>query len=237
MTESTLTSLWSALVVRGPLESSVLPAVEASGTRVDARFDPTTVLMSDIEAGRVPDVLISTTASLQGVPEHLLDLSTVRPLISTAIGLGVAPGAPKPPIGTVSELVQTLRGARSVAYSKTGQSGIYFRELLDRLGIADEVDAKATVLPKGFTGEAVIDGRADLAVQQISELRFVPGVEIVGPLPDEVQRTTEFSYLLSVAARSNPHAVALYSALSTAGAAAAYTEVGLEPLFDATEER
>jgi len=83
--------------------------------------------------------------------------------------------------------------ARSVAYSRTGASGIYFAGLLPRLGLAEAVNAKATIIPQGFTAEKLVSGEADIAVQQISELMVVPGIEVVGPLPDPVQEMTTFA--------------------------------------------
>ena len=188
--DSTAVSLWSALVVRGSLDSTVIPAFTAEGEwTVDAVFDPTTVLMQRIAAGELPEVIISTTGSLTGLPAGTLVEGTIAPLVRTGIGVGVAEGTAAAPIETVEELTAALLGARSVAYSRTGQSGIYFASLIEKLGIADEVNAKATILEKGFTAEAIIDGRADLAIQQVSELRFVPGIAVVGPLPEAVQST------------------------------------------------
>ncbi len=90
-------------------------------------------------------------------------------------------------------LVATLRAAKSVCYSRIGASGVFFARLIRRLGIEAEVDAKATIIPGGFTAQWVADGKAQLAVQQLSELMMVPGVEIVAPLPDGAQSASVFS--------------------------------------------
>jgi len=74
-----------------------------------------------------------------------------------------------------------------VAYSRIGASGIFFAQLIERMGIASEINARARITPSGFTAERLVSGEADLAVQQISELKLVPGVEIVGPVPLELQ--------------------------------------------------
>ena len=84
-----------------------------------------------------------------------------------------------------------MLAARCVAFSKIGASGIYFAGLLDRLGLADK--AKTFVVPSGFTAERLVSGEADLAVQQISELLVVPGIEVIGPLPDDIQTAAMFS--------------------------------------------
>ncbi|WP_426303436.1 molybdate ABC transporter substrate-binding protein [Arthrobacter sp. R-11] len=83
---------------------------------------------------------------------------------------------------------------------------MYFAELLNLLRIADEINAKATIIEKGFIANAVVDGRADVGIQQLSELLFVPGAQIAGPFPAEVQQYTEFSAALALEAVENAEA-------------------------------
>ena len=99
---------------------------------------------------------------------------------------------PHPDIATEASFRATLLAARSVAYSKIGARGIYFAGLIERLGIAPAINAKATVT-SGFTAERLISGEADLAVQQISELKQVEGIEVVGPIPLSLQTPAVFS--------------------------------------------
>ena len=135
-------------------------------------------------------------------------------------------GGPKPDIGSVEALKATLLAARCVAYSKIGASGIYFAALLQRLGIAEQVNASALVVPSGFTAEGLVSGEADLAVQQISELLVVSGIDVVGPLPPEVQTVATFSGGLLT---DRPEAAALLTFLASAEAASALRASGLEP--------
>ena len=109
------------------------------------------------------------------------------------VGIAVRAGMPKPDISTVEAFRATILNARSVAYSRIGASGIFFAGLLDRLGIAEAVNAKALIVATGFTAERLVSGEADLAVQQISELLVVPGIEVVGPLPPDIQTVATFS--------------------------------------------
>jgi molybdate transport system substrate-binding protein len=221
-------SLWSALVVRGVLENVLIPAFrEQSGVEVEAAFDPTTVLMRRIAQGEHPGVIISTTESLDHLPAGVISRESIVPLVRTGIGVGVAKAAAKPAIETVEELVATLRSARSVAYSRTGQSGIYFASLLETLGIADDINARATILEKGFTGVAVTDGRADIAIQQVSELLYVDGIEVVGPLPAAVQRYTDFSVAIGEEFHRYAPAQSFVELLTSERAQAAYRSVGL----------
>ena len=101
-------------------------------------------------------------------------------------------GAPKPDIATPDTFKAAMLAAKSVAHSKTGASGLYFVSLIERLGIADAIKAKA-VVHDGIVGKIAARGEAEIAVQQISELMQADGVDIVGPLPDELQSVTVFS--------------------------------------------
>ena len=131
-------------------------------------------------------------------------------LARSGIGIAVRKGARKPDIGTPDALKQALLAAKSVAHSKTGMSGIYFPTVLARLGIADAMKSKI-VMPEPGTpvGEVVAKGEAEIGVQQISELLPVAGVEIVGPLPAELQRITTFSAGLLAGAKDPDTAKAL----------------------------
>lgn len=224
----TTVTLFSGLAVKDILEESVLPAFRAdSGIEVEATYEPTKVLGALITDGARPDVMLGVGAAVQQLAAAgVLGSDTVSPLVRSGIGVAVPPEATPPNIGTVEELIEAIRQARSVAYSRTGASGAHFAGLLDRLGIADEVNKRACILEKGFTAETLLDGRADLAVQQIIELASVPGVQIVGPLPADAQHYVE----LSVGAA--PHAadpvLALLHHLSSPQATRAYEVAGLE---------
>jgi ABC-type molybdate transport system substrate-binding protein len=223
-------SLFSALAVQGALDDVILPAFRAEyDAGIDITYDPTTVLVNLIRDGARPDVLIAVTDAVYDlVDSGAIDVSTILPIVKVGVGVAVASGASAPDISTKESLTRALLGARSVAYSRAGASGIYFAELLETLGVADDVNAHATVVDKGFTALAVVDGRADLAIQQLSELKFVPGVDIVGPLPEEVQRYTEFSAALSGAATEKSTAVQLLRVLAAESSNDAYLSAGLQ---------
>lgn len=224
-------TLMSALVVRKALDGGVLSAYEqASGSSLRTEYAPTTILLERLAAGAEPDVLIGTSAALLRLEGSAVVRGSSLPLVRSAIGLGVASGAPRPVIATESELIDTLLSARSVAFSRAGQSGIFFQELLGRLGIADQVLPRATALDTGFTGVAVTDGRADLALQQVSELMFVDGVDVVAPLPEEFQHHSEFSVGIGSGTVNRHAAESLVRHLTDSGARAAYAATGLQNL-------
>jgi molybdate transport system substrate-binding protein len=140
----------------------------------------------------------------------------------------VRAGAPKPDIGSVAALESALLAARSVAHSKVGASGLYFSELLERLGIASRLKQRV-VVEKGPVGAVVAAGEAELGVQQLCELAPVAGIEIVGPLPGPVQKLTYFAAGLPAAAVRPEAALALVELLRSDAARAAMIEGGLQP--------
>ncbi|MEW1700573.1 molybdate ABC transporter substrate-binding protein [Streptomyces sp. NPDC093249] len=225
-------SLFSALAVKKALDDVILTAfTEKTGTAVDGVYDPTNVLLRRIEEGARPEVMVGVTGAFPALcGAGVIDAASVRSIARVGIGLAVPPGAEPPAVDTVDALVDALRSARSVAYSRTGASGVHFAGLLERLGIADEVNARATVVEKGFTALAVVDGRADLAVQQLSELLFVPEARVVGPLPDGAQHFTELSVALGTDAVERAGARALHAFLTGKEAGDAYRRAGLEVL-------
>ncbi|MEV0443830.1 class II aldolase/adducin family protein [Streptomyces spectabilis] len=223
-------ALFSALAIKKALDDTVLEAfTSTTGIDVDGVYEPTNVLLRQIEGGARPDVLVGVTGALEKLAASgVLSAPSLRPLARVGIGVAVPPGAPAVDIATTEALVRALTSARSVAYSRTGASGVAFAALLERLGIADEVNSRATVVEKGFTALAVTDGRADLAVQQLSELRFVPRARVVGPFPEEAQHYTDLSAALGADAVDRAGAGALLRHLTSAPARAAYRAAGLE---------
>ncbi|MDR6989245.1 molybdate transport system substrate-binding protein [Paenarthrobacter nitroguajacolicus] len=220
--------IFSTLAVKKALNDVVIDAFkQETGGTVDPVFDPTNQLLRRIHDGERFDVLIGVSDSFRTLG-RIIDTKSLTPVARTGIGLAVAQGRQKPDISTTKDFIATVLGARSVAYSRTGASGIYFAGLLEKLGIAEEVNSRATILEKGFIAETLIDGRADLAVQQLSELLFVPNVQIVGPLPAELQHYTDFSAATHSQAVTSSQAQAFVAFLASPVAKRAYLETLLE---------
>jgi molybdate transport system substrate-binding protein len=220
--------LFSTIAVKKALDDVILDAFTAkTGITVEGVYDPTVQLLRRIDAGETFDVMIGVTNSFDSLG-HLVDLTSRRNVARSGIGLAVPADANIPDISTTDTFVQTLLNARSVAYSVTGASGIYFAELLNRLRIADAINAKATIIEKGFIANALVDGRADVAIQQLSELLFVPEAQIAGPFPAEVQQYTEFSAALALEAVENAEARAFLEFLTSAEANEAYAQTLLD---------
>jgi molybdate transport system substrate-binding protein len=151
-------------------------------------------------------------------------------LARSSIGVAVRAGAPKPDISSVESLRRALLAAESIAYSDSA-SGVYVStELFKRLGIADQVAGKSRLIPAEPVGAVVARGEAEIGFQQMSELKPIAGIDLVGPLPPEVQKTTIFSAGIVVGAREPDAARALIDFLASPAAAVVIRESGLEPM-------
>jgi molybdate transport system substrate-binding protein len=151
-------------------------------------------------------------------------------LARSSIGIAVRAGAPKPDISSVDALKRTLLAAKSIAYSSS-VSGVYVStELFQRLGIANQVLGKSRKVDGEPVAAVVARGDAEIGFQQISELRPVPGVEVVGPLPPEVQRVTVFSAAAVVGSANPSGSRALIAFLSSPAASTAIAKSGMDPV-------
>jgi molybdate transport system substrate-binding protein len=216
------------LGLRGLLDE-ITPALDGRGLYFVASYGATNVLIPKIGAGETADVAILTDAGIEGLIEHgTLAAGSRRDLARSAIGIAVKAGAPKPDIRTVDSFKQTLLAARSIAFSRSGASGIHFANLISQLGIADEVARKARIFD-GVVGTLAARGEVEIAVQQVSELKLVGGIDIVGPLPDALQKVIVFSAGV-FATSARPAAAGLFiEALRTPDVAAVMRNQGLEP--------
>jgi molybdate transport system substrate-binding protein len=147
---------------------------------------------------------------------------------SSGVGLAVRAGAPKPRIGSWPELRATLLAAESVGHSKQGASGLYFASLLEKHGLADKLK-KRVIVEKGPVAAGIAKGEIQLGAQLLCELAPVAGIDIVGPLPAEVQRTYSFSAAVMKASKKPDEARAFLEFMRTGPARAAMKQNLLEP--------
>jgi molybdate transport system substrate-binding protein len=193
MTPAVPLRVLSTLGVAGVVRR-LLPGAAAQGLAPEVRFDPTARLLDAIRDGARGDVAILTgegVAALAGL--GIVAPDTRRDLARSFIGAAVQAGAPRPDIGSDEACRRTLLAVPSLAYSRAGASGIFFADLIERLGIAAEINAKARIIPHGFTAELAARGEVALAIQQLSELMAVPGVDILGPLPPGMNTGVTFA--------------------------------------------
>lgn len=222
-------SVMSGLALEVAVNRWLKPRFESETMfKLDIDWRPTTAIMQSIAEGRRADVIIAIDGSMDKlVADGIVRRETRVTLADSVLGVGVKQGAQKPDVSTVDAFKRAMLAARGVAYSKAGASGIYFKGLIEKLGIADAVNARAVVIPMGFTGEKVASGEAELAIQQISELMSVPGIEVAGPFPAELQTVSTFDAAIFARAKNPAGAAALLAALTAPAAAKAYADGGL----------
>ena len=181
--------------------------------------------------GEAIDVVIMAAPALA----ELIQRGDIRPdsrvdLVQSSIGMAVRAGAPRPDISTVDALKRTLLAAKSIAYSDSA-SGVYLTtELFPKLGIAGQIKAKSRKIEADPVGGVVAAGKAEIGFQQISELRPVKGIDIVGPLPPGAQRVTVFAAGIPTASRDPDAAKALIEWLASPNAYPAIRRSGLDPV-------
>jgi len=182
--------------------------------------------------GEPIDVIILATPGL----DELTKQGKIEPgsrvdLIRSLIAMAVRNGTPKPDISTVEGLKRTLLQARSIGSSDSA-SGVYLRTVLfPRLGVADQIKAKSKVIEAyERVGDALARGDIEIGFQQVSELKPVPGITIVAPLPEGAQQVTIFSAAIPKGAKNQDAAKRLIQFLSSPRVAPIVRETGVEPI-------
>lgn len=191
---------------------ALIPAYEqTSGNTVTISADSAKAMVARIKGGESGDIVILGDGAIKELIEAgIITAASRRAFARAVVGVGVRKGTPHPDITTVDALRQTLLAAKSIAHTVHGASGMYIPTLLEKLGIAEQMEAKTVTRPGGYIGTVVVAGEADLALQQIPELLAVPGLEVVGPLPGAVQKVLDTA--VGIIATSK-HAVAAQTML------------------------
>jgi molybdate transport system substrate-binding protein len=219
----------STLALRGVLVETEAQFRARTGLAIEARYKSTNAQLIAIAGGATADVAIITRQAIDRLTaEGKIVPGSGQDVAQSGIGLAVRSGAPKPDISTVDTFKQTIRAAKSIAFSRLGASGVHFAEVIERLGIADEIRRKA-VISDAYMGEIVVRGEAELAVQQISELMPVAGIDIVGPLPGDLQKISLFTAAIFTAAKNPAGGAKLVSFLGAPELAPILERKGLSP--------
>jgi molybdate transport system substrate-binding protein len=199
----------------------------ATGHRVVVTYGLAAVLKTKFLEGAPADVLILTAPIIEDLAKQgKVVADSKKDIARSGVGIAVKAGAPKPDISTPDALKAAVLAAKSIGYSREGASGVAFARTLDRLGIADQVRAKYKDTGTK-AGEMVAAGEIELAAAQIPELMAVPGVDVIGPLPAELQTVTTFSVALATTAQDSAAAKALIDFLAGPHAAPVYKARGL----------
>jgi molybdate transport system substrate-binding protein len=228
-------------VISGGAFKQVLNALaeqygNASGARLDLTYRTVGQHLKLIESGEEPfDVAVLTPDAIDGlIKDGKVVAGSRADLAKTGVGVVVRAGTPLPDIGSVDAFKRTLIAAKSVAYidpAAGGSSGIYVGKLLERLGIAAAINAKAKLIHGGAVADHIADGQAEIGVHQISEILPVKGVVLVGPLPAEIQNFTVYAAGVATAAKDGAKngASALVKFLAGPQAAPIIKAKGMEP--------
>ncbi len=189
-----------------------------------------TSIPNRLKRGEIADVVIVADSLMQQLIQDKLVLQEGCEYVArSSIGIAVRAGAPKPDLSTVDGLRRTFLDAKCIAYSASVSGQYLTTELLQKLGIADQVAGKCRFVGGGErTGAVVARGDADIAFQQMSELLPVPGIAHITPLPPEVQKVSAFAAGVGATARDAALSRSVIHFLTSADAAPAITKSGLE---------
>ena len=216
------------------LLEDIAPMFEkASGHKVTLGFGTSQQVAKRVEGGEAADLVVITPEAIDRlVTDGKVVAGTNVEIARSLIGIAVRRGTPHPDIRTPEALKKTLLAVKSVTFSApaTGaSSGVHTEKMFERLGIAAEMKAKYVLGDGSSTGPIVARGEAEMAIQQISALKPHSGVEIVGPLPDELQLVTILSAGIGAAGQSRGAVQELIRYFGTPEAKAVLAAKGLEP--------
>jgi molybdate transport system substrate-binding protein len=184
----------------------VKPAFKAASKhKLNVEYASTSDIAKRVRDGELVDFVITSRAGVNALTEiGKVTTGNHFMLAGSPIAAAVPEGHPKPDISTVDALKHTLLAARAISYTDPasgGPSGMHLSKVLEQLGIADQVRAKTKFPPSGGpVGDILANGGADIGIQQMAELSLFKGVDLIGPLPSELQLVTE--YALAIPANS-----------------------------------
>jgi molybdate transport system substrate-binding protein len=226
--------VFSTIAVRGAVEELVPQFEKTSGSKLAITWSTAALLLKRVENGEAVDVLILTSSGIDALgKEGKVEPGSEAVLGSSGIAIAVKAGARKPDISTPEALKQALLSAKSIACSDPasgGASGVYFAKLLENMGIADAMKVKTKYPPPGGNAASLLTtGEAELAVQQKPEIMQVAGAEVVGLLPGDLNKITEFAAAIGARSKEADAAKAFIKLLQSPQAAAVFRAKGFGP--------
>ena len=202
----------------------------ASGHRIETLWAPSVEIMRRMKAGERIDLVIVSAPSIEALKALGLVAADGRADLATCgVGVAVRAGAPRPDISSGEAVKRAVLDARSIVYSH-GPSGVYLAGLFERMGVAGAIESKVTRVQGEPAGALVARGDAELGFQQVCELLPVPGIDLVGPLPPDIQEITTFSSGVHARALEPAAARELIAYLTSPEASPVIHAKGMEPL-------
>ena len=216
-----------------PTLDELTPRYESSsGNKLMVVYSTIADLKKRIEAGETADVMILSRPVLDGLQtQGKVAQGSIVNVGSSYVAIGDA-GAPKPDISTAEKLKSALLEAKSISYAdpaKGGASGVYFAKVIDRLGIADQVKSKTVLVPGAQAGELVAKGEVEMGIAQASEIAAVPGAQVVGPLPGDLNSAIVFAVGIGSMSKDPAAAKSLIELLTSPTGAAVLKSKGMDP--------
>lgn len=213
----------------------------ATGHVLTITFDSTGLLAKRIASGEQVDVVILNQSAIEALGrDGKLVPGSIAHVARSIAAVAVRKGAGKPDISSPDAFKRLLLSAKSIARPSPavgGSSGDHIVNVLERLGITNEVNFKSVIVTTGHPGqvanspgEAVANGKAEIALHQLQELMAVPGIEIAGPFPGELQGSFVFSVALGTNAKETDVGRALIGFLRTAEAINVIGAKGMEAI-------
>jgi molybdate transport system substrate-binding protein len=225
----------SAVAMKAAFDDLAREFERTSGHKVTVSYATAGVLRKRIQDGEFGDMTILPRPVFEAlVTQAQIDPGSSAVFARSTVGVSVRSGAPKPDISSADAVRRSMLAAKSVVYAdpaQGGASGIHFAKVLERLGIVEEMRPKTKLVPVAGAAEVVAKGEAEIAVSQTIDLLRVAGTDYVGPLPPELQNTSDFVFLAGIltGAKQAEAVKALIQFLQSPGAAGVVKAKGLEP--------
>jgi molybdate transport system substrate-binding protein len=221
--------LLSSMAAREVLAELIRGFCADSGERVEAAAAGGVEVAKRVQGGEAADVVVLSDSAI----DKLVAAGALRAgrvdLVRSGVAIAVRSGTSRPDISSEAAVKAAVANASSLSYS-TGPSGVYLEQLFARWGILDALRDRIVVPPPGIpVGSLVANGTAALGFQQLSELMNVPGVEVVGALPEAIQTITTFSAGVTVICEQPRLAARLLEYMRQPAAAAIKQRYGMEP--------
>lgn len=209
---------------------------KANGHELDFNFATVGSLKERLSGGERTDLAILSESAIAALAKTGLFVpGSIKNLGCTRTGVVIREGAPRPDISSVEAFKRALLNAKAVSFSDPkggGSSGTFFAGLLERLGIAEQINKNAVLKKRGFeVAQAVVNGEADIGTTFISEILTIKGAVVAGPLPGELDNPNVYTAAIHKDAAERDAAAALLGALSDPAGRARWTAAGLEPAF------
>jgi len=216
--------------VTGLMENLIPDYERRSGDKLIVKFGVSNSIKKEIDDGASFDLTILARDQLDALAESgKIVPGTQTTIARSGVGIAIKAGAAKPDLTNAEAVKRSFLSSSGIAFTLGGASGVYFQKLIKEWGIEDQLKDRLHPQPTGRSAEQVARGDAQYAIQQISELQGVPGTEVAGPLPPDLQLYTAFSAAIGKNAKNPTGAKALIEFLTDAAHAALIQSKGMMP--------